>query len=98
MKIKEVEKLLSACEVDLEDLKNNMFLNPSNAKEDDRADINSMLVNMIRKDINSRLLEIENGEYRWLLKNITSMVWKRGLLVLGVNLWRVLWIRMPLNF
>lgn len=64
MKIKEVEKLLSACEVDLEDLKNNMFLNPSNAKEDDRADINSMLVNMIRKDINSRLLEIENGEYR----------------------------------
>ena len=60
MKIKEVEKLLSACEVDLEELKNNMFINPSNAKEDDYADINVMLVNIIRKNINSRLLEIEN--------------------------------------
>ena len=64
MKIKEVEKLLSACEVDLEELKNNMFINPSNAKEDDYADINVMLVNIIRKNINSRLFEIENGRYR----------------------------------
>lgn len=64
MKIKEVEKLLSACEVDFEELKNNMFRNPLYAKEDDSADINAMLINRIRKNINSRLFEIENGRYR----------------------------------
>ena len=64
MKIKEVEKLLSACEVDFEELKNNMFRNPSDSKEDDNADINAMLINRIRKNINSRLFEIENGRYR----------------------------------
>lgn len=64
MKIKEVEKLLSACEVDFEELINNMFRNPSDAKEDDNADINAMLINRIRKNINSRLYEIENGRYR----------------------------------
>ena len=64
MKIKEVEKLLSACEVDFEELKNNMFRNPWDAKEDDNADINAMLINRIRKNINSRLFEIENGRYR----------------------------------
>ena len=64
MKIKEVEKLLSACEVDFEELKNNMFRNSSDAKEDDNADINAMLINRIRKNINSRLFEIENGRYR----------------------------------
>lgn len=64
MKIKEVEKLLSACEVDFEELKNNMFRNSSDAKEDDKADINAMLINRIRKNINSRLFEIENGRYR----------------------------------
>ena len=69
MKIKEVEKLLSACEVDFEELKNNMFRNPSDAKEDDNADINAMLINRIRKNINSRLYEIENGRYRWPLNN-----------------------------
>lgn len=69
MKIKEVEKLLSACEVDFEELKNNVFRNPSDAKEDDTADINAMLINRIRKNINSRLFEIENGRYRWNLKN-----------------------------
>ena len=64
MKIKEVEKLLSACEVDFEELKNNVLRNPSDAKEDDNADINAMLINRIRKNINSRLFEIENGRYR----------------------------------
>ena len=64
MKIKEVEKLLLACEVDFEELKNNIFRNQSNAKEDDNADINAMLINRIRKNINSRLLNIENGRYR----------------------------------
>lgn len=64
MKIKEVEKLLSACEVDFEELKNNVFRNSSDAKEDDNADINAMLINRIRKNINSRLFEIENGRYR----------------------------------
>ena len=64
MKIKEVEKLLSACEVDFEELKNYVFRNPSDAKEDDNADINAMLINRIRKNINSRLIEIENGRYR----------------------------------
>lgn len=61
MKIKEVEKLLSACEVDFEELKNNLFRNSSYAKEDDNANINAMLINRIRKNINSRLFEIENG-------------------------------------
>lgn len=64
MTIKEVEKLLLACEVDFEELKNNIFRNNSDAKEDDSADINAMLINRIRKNINSRLYQIENGRYR----------------------------------
>ena len=65
MTIKEVGKLLSACEVDFEELKNNIFRNQSDAREDDNADINAMLINRIRKNINSRLFQIENGRYRW---------------------------------
>lgn len=61
MKIKEVEKLISACEVDFEELKVNIYRNPYDAKEDDRADINAMLINRIRKNINARLYKIENG-------------------------------------
>lgn len=64
MTIKEVEKLLSACEVDFEELEQNIFRNQSDAKEDDNADINTMLINRIRKNINSRLFMIENGRYR----------------------------------
>lgn len=64
MTIKEVEKLLSACEVDFEELEQNIFRNQSDAKEDDNADINTMLINRIRKNINSRLYQIENGRYR----------------------------------
>lgn len=64
MTIKEVEKLLLACEVDFEELEQNIFRNLSDAKEDDNADINAMLINRIRKNINSRLYEIENGRYR----------------------------------
>lgn len=64
MRIKEVEKLLLACEVDFEELKSNIFRNQSNASEDDNADINAMLINRIRKNINSRLYQIENGRYR----------------------------------
>lgn len=64
MTIKEVEKLLLACEVDFEELKSNIFRNQSDASEDDNADINAMLINRIRKNINSRLYQIENGRYR----------------------------------
>lgn len=64
MTIKEVEKLLLACEVDFEELEQNMFRNKWDAKEDDNADINAMLINRIRKNINSRLYQIENGRYR----------------------------------
>lgn len=64
MTIKEVEKLLLACEVDFEELGQNIFRNQSDAKEDDNADINAMLINRIRKNINSRLYQIENGRYR----------------------------------
>ncbi len=64
MTIKEVGKLLSACEVDFEELEQNMFRNQSNAREDDNADINAMLINRIRKNINSRLYQIETGRYR----------------------------------
>lgn len=64
MTIKEVEKLLLACEVDFEELEQNIFRNQSDAKEDDTADINAMLVNRIRKNINSRLYQIETGRYR----------------------------------
>lgn len=64
MTIKEVEKLLLACEVDFEELEQNIFRNQSDASEDDNADINAMLINRIRKNINSRLLNIENGRYR----------------------------------
>ena len=64
MTIKEVGKLLSACEVDFEELEQNIFRNQSDAKEEDNADINAMLINRIRKNINSRLLNIENGRYR----------------------------------
>lgn len=67
MKIKEVEKLLLACEVDFEELEQNVFRNQSDAKEDDNADINAMLINRIRKNINSRLYKIENGRYRWVI-------------------------------
>lgn len=63
MTIKEVEKLLLACEVDFEELKSNIFRNQCDAKEDDNADINAMLINRIRKNINSRLFQIENGRY-----------------------------------
>lgn len=65
MTIKEVEKLLLACEVDFEELEQNIFRNQSDAKEEDSADINAMLINRIRKNINSRLYQIENGRYRW---------------------------------
>lgn len=64
MTIKEVEKLLLACEVDFEELEQNIFRNQANASEDDNADINAMLINRIRKNINSRLYQIENGRYR----------------------------------
>lgn len=64
MTIKEVEKLLLACEVDFEELQQNIFRNQSDAKEEDSADINAMLINRIRKNINSRLYQIENGRYR----------------------------------
>lgn len=64
MTIKEVEKLLLACEVDFEELGQNIFRNQSDASEDDNADINAMLINRIRKNINSRLYQIENGRYR----------------------------------
>lgn len=64
MTIKEVEKLLSACEVDFDELLDNIFRNPSDAKEDDNADINAMLINRVRKNINSRLYKIENGRYK----------------------------------
>lgn len=64
MTIKEVEKLLLACEVDFEELKSNIFRNQSDASEDDNADINALLINRIRKNINSRLYQIENGRYR----------------------------------
>lgn len=64
MTIKEVEKLLLACEVDFEELEQNIFRNRWDAKEDDNADINAMLINRIRKNINSRLFQIENGRYR----------------------------------
>lgn len=65
MTIKEVEKLLLACQVDFEELEQNIFRNQSDASEDDNADINAMLINRIRKNINSRLFQIENGRYRW---------------------------------
>lgn len=64
MTIKEVEKLLLACEVDFEELEQNIFRNQSDASKDDNADINAMLINRIRKNINSRLYQIENGRYR----------------------------------
>lgn len=64
MTIKEVEKLLLACEVDFKELEDNIFRNQSDAKEDDNADINAMLINRIRKNINSRLYKIESGRYR----------------------------------
>lgn len=64
MTIKEIEKLLLACEVDFKELEDNIFRNQSDAKEDDSADINAMLINRIRKNINSRLYKIENGRYR----------------------------------
>lgn len=64
MTIKEVEKLLLACEVDFKELEDNIFRNQSDASEDDNADINAMLINRIRKNINSRLYQIENGRYR----------------------------------
>lgn len=64
MTVKEVEKLLLACEVDFEELEQNMFRNKWDAKEDDNADINAMLINRIRKNINSRLYQIETGRYR----------------------------------
>ena len=64
MTIKEVEKLLLACEVDFEELKQNIFRNQSDASKNDSADINAMLINRIRKNINSRLYQIENGRYR----------------------------------
>lgn len=64
MTIKEVEKLLLACEVDFEELEQNIFRNQSDAKKEDSADINAMLINRIRKNINSRLYKIENGRYR----------------------------------
>lgn len=64
MRIKEVEKLLLACEVDFKELEQNIFRNQSDASEDDNADINAMLINRIRKNINSRLYQIENGRYR----------------------------------
>lgn len=64
MTIKEVEKLLLACEIDFEELKSNIFRNQADAKEDDNADINAMLINRVRKNINSRLYKIENGRYR----------------------------------
>lgn len=64
MTIKEVEKLLLACEVDFKELEQNIFRNQSDASEDDNADINAMLINRIRKNINSRLYQIENGRYR----------------------------------
>lgn len=64
MTIKEVEKLLLACEVDFKELEQNIFRNQSDARKDDNADINAMLINRIRKNINSRLLKIENGRYR----------------------------------
>lgn len=64
MTIKEVEKLLLACEVDFKELEQNVFRNQSDAKKDDNADINAMLINRIRKNINSRLFMIENGGYR----------------------------------
>lgn len=64
MTIKEVEKLLLACEVDFKELEDNIFRNQSDAKEDDNADINAMLINRVRKNINSRLYKIENGRYR----------------------------------
>ena len=67
MTIKEVEKLLLACEVDFEELEQNIFRNQSDAKEDDNADINAMFINRIRKNINSRLYKIENGRYRWVI-------------------------------
>lgn len=67
MTIKEVEKLLLACEVDFEELEQNIFRNQSDAKKDDNADINAMLINRIRKNINSRLYQIENGRYRWVI-------------------------------
>lgn len=35
MQIKEVGKLISACEVDFEELKENIFRNDCNAKQDD---------------------------------------------------------------
>lgn len=64
MTIKEVEKLLLACEVDFKELEQNIFRNQSDASQDDSADINAMLINRIRKNINSRLFQIENGRYR----------------------------------
>ncbi len=64
MTIKEVEKLLLACEVDFKELEQNIFRNQSDASEDDNADINAMLINRVRKNINSRLYQIENGRYR----------------------------------
>lgn len=64
MTIKEVEKLLLACEVDFEELEQNIFRNQSDAKKDDNADINAMLINRLRKNINSRLYQIESGRYR----------------------------------
>lgn len=64
MTIKEVEKLLLACEVDFEELEKNIFRNQADASEDDNADINAMLINRVRKNINSRLYQIENGRYR----------------------------------
>ena len=67
MTIKEVEKLLLACEVDFKELEQNIFRNQSDASEDDNADINAMLINRIRKNINSRLYQIENGRYRWVI-------------------------------
>ena len=73
MTIKEVEKLLLACEVDFKELEQNIFRNQSDAKKDDNADINAMLINRIRKNINSRLFQIENGRYRWRLNYFMMM-------------------------
>lgn len=64
MKAKTINKLISACEVDFEELKENLYrTEPTN--DDVNANINALLIQRIRKNINSRLLKIEQGRYHY---------------------------------
>lgn len=62
MKRVEFEKIVSACELDLQELKNEGWRDLYKIFGENHFDINYSLVNRIRKNINSRLLRLERGE------------------------------------